>query len=291
MKTCNKGFTIVEMSMVVLVISLIVVGVVVGQDIIKQANIRTVVTTVNEVNISLNSFRTKYRQLPGDFTKASDYGINSPKGSSTVNVSSTADNADSDCADTTDCDGDGDGVLESVTLYDAMDTNTNHGAFEAEIANFWVHLSNSGFIKEVYSQTAGCSGESCNMTRGSAMPSLPVGNAMIALSNDNRVEYALGVDTPFEIAPTNYFNAAGKQTNSVAGYNLTPEEAYGIDQKLDDGQPEEGVVQIFTRYNGVGSFTVGALSSGLTCIASSGADYDMNFKDSKICNLRVRSSG
>ena len=51
------------------------------------------------------------------------------------------------------------------------------------------------------------------------------------------------------------------------------------------------MVQIFTRYNGVGSFTVGALSSGLTCIASSGADYDMNFKDSKICNLRVRSSG
>ena len=62
----NKGFTLIELSIVLVIIGLIVGGVLVGQDLIKAAEIRATVSQVEGYNSAVNTFRLKYNGLPGD---------------------------------------------------------------------------------------------------------------------------------------------------------------------------------------------------------------------------------
>src|ERR1017187_6744999 len=62
----NRGFTLIELSIVLVVIGLIVGGVLVGQDLIKAAQVRAEVTQLEKFNSAVNTFRVKYAYLPGD---------------------------------------------------------------------------------------------------------------------------------------------------------------------------------------------------------------------------------
>lgn len=62
----TAAFTLIELSVVLVVIGLIVGGVLVGQDLIKAAAIRATVTQVEQFNTAANTFFGKYGYLPGD---------------------------------------------------------------------------------------------------------------------------------------------------------------------------------------------------------------------------------
>lgn len=73
------GFTLVELSIVIVIIGLIVAGVVGGQTLVKQAKLRTIAADFQKFETALNAFLLSYDQLPGDFDKAQDYwgaGVN-----------------------------------------------------------------------------------------------------------------------------------------------------------------------------------------------------------------------
>jgi len=69
----NKGFTLIELSIVIVIIGLIVAGVVGGQNLVRQAKLRAVVSDFNKYVVAINAFKLEYGHLPGDMPNASDY--------------------------------------------------------------------------------------------------------------------------------------------------------------------------------------------------------------------------
>ena len=69
----EKGFTLIELSIVIVIIGLIVAGVVGGQSIVNQAKLRSIVTDMNKIQVAVNAFKLEYDALPGGFNRATDY--------------------------------------------------------------------------------------------------------------------------------------------------------------------------------------------------------------------------
>src|ERR1700728_1709743 len=75
--TQNEGFTLIEMSIVLVVIGLIIGGVLVGQDLIRAAYVRAQIAQIEKFNTAVNTFYGKYQALPGDMnaSTAQTYGF------------------------------------------------------------------------------------------------------------------------------------------------------------------------------------------------------------------------
>lgn len=109
----QKGFTLVELSIVLVIIGLIISSVLVGQDLVKAAELRSIVTQYESFNAAVGAFRGKYNGVPGDVAGNTDFGFTG--------------------------NGDGDGVL-SVSTDLAADGAGDLG----ENVNFWNHLGSTG---------------------------------------------------------------------------------------------------------------------------------------------------
>ena len=119
-KEKQKGFTLVELSIVLVIIGLIVSSVLVGQDLIRSAELRSTIGQYESFNAAIATFRGKYGGTPGDFAGQTELGFVG--------------------------DGNGDGVLES-------DTANEH---DGEYVYFWNHLGSTGsaLISGSYDGTA-----------------------------------------------------------------------------------------------------------------------------------------
>ena len=77
----KSGFTLIELSIVLVIIGLIVGGVLVGQDLIRAATVRAQISQIEKFNTAANTFFGKYGYLPGDIKdpEASNFGF-APRG-------------------------------------------------------------------------------------------------------------------------------------------------------------------------------------------------------------------
>jgi prepilin-type N-terminal cleavage/methylation domain-containing protein len=117
MKTKQTGFTLVEIAIVLVIIGLLLGGILKGQEMITQAKIKNVVNDFNGITAAVNSYRDRYRAMPGD-----DLGA---AGRWTGAVS-----------------GNGDGVIQG--LYGAPSAASYTQAMESNL--FWWHLRLAGFV-------------------------------------------------------------------------------------------------------------------------------------------------
>ncbi len=62
----KRGFTLVELSIVLVIIGLLIGGILVAQSMIGTAKIQSLVRQVGQFDAALANFQTKYNQLPGD---------------------------------------------------------------------------------------------------------------------------------------------------------------------------------------------------------------------------------
>lgn len=72
-KKNTKGFTLIELSISLVIIGLIVGGILGARDLISQAELRSVMKDVSGYRTAINTFNLKYNGLPGDIINASSY--------------------------------------------------------------------------------------------------------------------------------------------------------------------------------------------------------------------------
>jgi prepilin-type N-terminal cleavage/methylation domain-containing protein len=113
----SKGFTLIEIAIVMVIIGLLLGGVLKGQELITGARVRNLISQQDGIKAAFFGFQDRYRALPGDYAAAS------------TNIKCSA-----PCPD-----GDGNGRIE--------------GAFEPLLV--WTHLSAAGFMNGSYNVTSG----------------------------------------------------------------------------------------------------------------------------------------
>jgi prepilin-type N-terminal cleavage/methylation domain-containing protein len=65
-RTKNRGFTLIEIAIVLVIIGLLLGGVLKGQELINNAKVKSYATDFRNIPIMLYGFQDKFRALPGD---------------------------------------------------------------------------------------------------------------------------------------------------------------------------------------------------------------------------------
>lgn len=66
----QRGFTLVELAIVLVIIGLVIAGVLKGQELITNARLKSTTADVEAMRGAVNTFRDKYGALPGDYAQA-----------------------------------------------------------------------------------------------------------------------------------------------------------------------------------------------------------------------------
>ena len=219
----KSGFTLIELSIVLVIIGLIIGGVLVGQDLISAAAIRAQIAQIEKYNTAVNTFRGKYDYLPGDIPDpyATQFGFVSRGQYQGM--------------------GDGNGVLEGVNL---NGPNQHFWALQGggENAVFWEDLTSANLIEGSFS-TASINSQPPTVVSGANLslyfPAAKIGRENYIYAWGGGMTAAIAYyGPPFQVTlgdGHNYFTISAVQsidcsqqactTNSTG---LTVSEAYNI---------------------------------------------------------------
>jgi prepilin-type N-terminal cleavage/methylation domain-containing protein len=64
----NKGFTLIEMAIVITIIGLLMGGVIKGMSLIQSAKVDSTITLAQDISVAVNAFKQQYHMLPGDMS-------------------------------------------------------------------------------------------------------------------------------------------------------------------------------------------------------------------------------
>lgn len=214
-----KGFSLVELSIVLVILGLLTGGILAGQSLIRAAELRAVSTEHQRWVTATHSFRDKYLAFPGDMTNATAFwGKDNTKCSGDTGTTATPGT----------CNGDGDGNIE----LGAATTGAT-----GEIFRYWQQLALAGLIEGTY--TGINTGDADTVTIASNIPPSKITAAGWTIAYNEPLSTAF-----FTVTQTQniffYGLPAGNDLTSVAV--LKPEELWNIDTKMDDGKPGRGKV-------------------------------------------------
>jgi prepilin-type N-terminal cleavage/methylation domain-containing protein len=219
----GDGFTLIELSIVLVVIGLIVGGILVGQSLINAAGVRATITQIEKYNTAANTFREKYGFLPGDInaSAAAQFGF-AARGPSPG-------------------EGDGNGLLDGI--------GSAGFSQDGENLMFWVDLSTANLIDGGFTTATSTWVPSSPYPSGATLNSyLPPAK----IGNGNYVYVLSGgwLENANTSNGLNYFGLSLVTNIGTAGCvpclwsnpGLTVQQALSIDQKVDDGLPLTGRV-------------------------------------------------
>ena len=72
-KQASKGFTLVEIAIVLVIIGLLLGGILKGQELINNAKVRAIADRQNSLKVAWFSFIDRFAALPGDYVQANIY--------------------------------------------------------------------------------------------------------------------------------------------------------------------------------------------------------------------------
>lgn len=239
-----RGFSLVELSIVLVILGLLTGGILTGQSLIRAAELRSISSDWQRYETAIYSFRDKYFVLPGDMPNATRFWPARDGG----------DGLGNDCTSLyatgpETCNGNGDGVIT--------------GSWPESWLS-WQHLANAGLIQGQYTGRNG----SINAWHGIAgvnAPASKLSNAFFFLATLQHP----GDGGHFALDYRLYMShTIQDQTTASAIYVLNAEEAWNVDSKIDDGKPGLGRVIASANMNNVTS-----------CItATSSTDYNADYR-------------
>lgn len=253
----NKGFTLLELSIVIVIIGLIVAGISAGQSLVKQANIRSQISQIQSFELAFNSFILQYNAIPGDFNNANAYW-----GSDGV-------------------DGDGDKRIEGA----AGGWEGDNGDRNGEKIEFFRHLFLAGITSEAYNGDVSVLGEGYPaLAYKSSVGMFASGAFRISPISAN---VCLGAETTASDCVPNYIKGNSFLSLMVCNPSILPNssnfndgcgtilvvDTANIDTKIDDGFPASG------KFYGVAA-------SGQDCANDDFTGYSLSSTDS--CNPQYR---
>lgn len=68
-----EGFTLVELSIVIIIIGFLIVGIAAGQSLLKQAKLNSIIVDIKESETAVNAFKSVYSYMPGDLPNATAF--------------------------------------------------------------------------------------------------------------------------------------------------------------------------------------------------------------------------
>ncbi|MDR2782132.1 MAG: prepilin-type N-terminal cleavage/methylation domain-containing protein [Holosporaceae bacterium] len=89
----NKGFSLIEVAIAVVVISIVASFVMKGKELINSAKLRSVINQVNTFKVAVQGFVDKFGMLPGDFNAAHEMILDSLQNGSGNGVISSVEDA------------------------------------------------------------------------------------------------------------------------------------------------------------------------------------------------------
>ena len=73
LRKSKAAFTLIELSIVLVIIGLIVGGILVGQNLIHNSEVKSQIKQIQEYEVAFNTFALKYNCLPGDCANAQNF--------------------------------------------------------------------------------------------------------------------------------------------------------------------------------------------------------------------------
>lgn len=222
----RAAFTMVELAIGLVIVGLLVGGMLAGSEMIHQGKIKKTVTQLTEIQQATINFRDQYNGYPGDLRNAADV---LPTVGGIAPVS-----------------GNGNRAIENA----GGSTNPDAAGFTAanERGQFFIQLGLAGLTQQYDgSPTPGRGFPAPPLNPGTGMfVSGPWANLASSSNVQNMWSYTrdsiylfVGVCNPSRVNTSSFFNDCAI---------FTPEEAWQIDTKLDDGRPVSGKI-IAESYN------------------------------------------
>jgi len=254
-KRSQKGFTLVELAIVLVIIGLIVSGVLVGQDLIKAAELRATTKQLQDFQVGVNTFIGKYSKIPGDID-GSKYGLGGT-------------------SDGTAGKGDENGLITESGSATAITD------LDGEITDFWAHLTASGkeLIQGVYDGDDGS-------TIGEDIPAMRFGSRGWGVYGVSGANYFItGViasntySTADTFVPIDAFNIDSKIDDGVPSSGNV---------QVVDGQTA-GTPNLQDLSGGTATFATGATGTATACVATTPAPDAYQFTaTTALCNMRFK---
>ena len=157
----RNGFSLLELSIVLVIIGLLAGGVMTGQSLIRAAELRAVITEYQRYVTAMQAFRDKYMALPGDMKTATAFW-----GDDNTNC------ADAAVANGTPgtCNGDGNGNVDYNTAVSST----------SETYQLWKQLALAGLLEGNFTGLSGptlTGGYALNTIIGTNIPASKLSNA------------------------------------------------------------------------------------------------------------------
>jgi len=274
----QKGFTLVELAIVLVIVGLLIGGILKGQELMQNARVTATVAQLKSMEAAVTNFYDVYKEKPGDLLSPQTR----IKGCANCTITAGAGNQL----------GNGKVGMVNWTFQDQLRsfvTGTPFSDAQAESVLFWYELLMAGLISGVTDEAIAGTTTAANFSLGGAVPEMKVGGGLWA-GNSSGTGPAFA--TLGKAAANNYgvrgtvlvtVTKATQNPSVVGGVQpFYPRDAANMDRKLDDGLPHTGNIE---SYGGVHTATAGDPDCVQGTSDSSVYSENVNSKD---CGLVIR---